>query len=292
MLRVLVTGANGQLGRELALSAPEGVQCIALDRSGLDITDRDGIADVLSRTQPDVLVNAAAYTAVDKAETDRDVAFAINDTGPGLLAEACAERQIRLLHVSTDFVFDGASGSPYRPGDSTGPLGIYGASKLAGEARLRRRDTGALVLRTGWVYSRHGGNFVLTMLRLMAQRDELGVVADQLGTPTWARGLALALWAFTEDAERSGIYHWSDAGVCSWYDFAIAIAEEALVLGLLPRLPDIRPVTTAEYPTAARRPACSVLDKSDTWRELALEGVHWRRQLRMMLQELRDNAHG
>lgn len=290
MLRVLVTGAGGQLGRELALSAPGGVQCIALDRAGLDISDPGSIAGALSQEQPDVLINAAAYTAVDAAETDRDTAFAVNDTAAGLLAEACTKRDIRLLHVSTDFVFDGASGSPYRPGDATGPLGVYGASKLAGEARLRSRDPGALVLRTGWVYSRHGGNFVLTMLRLMAARDELGIVADQVGTPTWARGLALALWTFAQRPGLSGIYHWSDAGVCSWYDFAVAIAEEAFALNLLPRMPKILPIATADYPTAARRPACSVLDKRDTWRDLALEGVHWRRQLRMMLQDLKDNA--
>ncbi len=287
MLRALVTGADGQLGRELVLSAPVGVQCMALDRAALDVTDPGSIAGALSRIRPEVLINAAAYTAVDAAETDRDAAFAVNDAAAGLLADACAQRDIRLLHVSTDFVFDGASGSPYRPGDSTGPLGIYGASKLAGEARLLSRDPSALVLRTGWVYSRHRGNFVLTMLRLMAERDELGVVADQVGTPTWARGLALALWRFTGHSGLAGIYHWSDAGVCSWYDFAVAIAEEALALGLLPRVPKILPIATADYPTAARRPACSVLDKQDTWRDLALEGVHWRRQLRMMLQDLK-----
>lgn len=288
-MRALVTGADGQLGRELALSARGGVHCVALDRAGLDITDPDSIAAALSRQRPDVLINAAAYTAVDGAETDRDAAFAANDIAVGLLADACAERGIRVLHVSTDFVFDGASGRAYRPGDSTGPPGVYGASKLAGEARLRSRDASALVLRTGWVYSRHGGNFVLTMLRLMAEKDELGVVADQVGTPTWARGLALALWSFVEHSDLSGIYHWSDAGVCSWYDFAVAIAEEAFALGLLPRVCRILPIATADYPTAARRPACSVLDKRDTWRDLALEGVHWRRQLRMMLQDLKDS---
>lgn len=287
MLRVLVTGASGQLGRELAMTVPEGVQCVALDRAVLDITDSESIDGALSRVRPHALINAAAYTAVDRAETESEAAFAVNDTAVGLLANACGERDIRLLHVSTDFVFDGASGHPYHPSDATGPLGVYGASKLAGESRVRGRDARGLVLRAGWVYSRHGGNFVLTMLRLMAEKSELGVVADQIGTPTWARGLATTLWALAESPESSGTYHWSDAGVCSWYDFAVAIAEEACALGLLQRAPDIRPIATTDYPTAARRPACSVLDKRDTWRDLALEPAHWRRQLRSMLQDLK-----
>lgn len=288
MLRVLVTGAHGQLGRELGFSVPRGVECVALDRGALDITDAASIAAVLSRVRPHALINAAAYTAVDRAETDREAAHEVNDVAVGLLATACRERDIRMLHVSTDFVFDGASGRPYRPADATGPLCVYGASKLAGESRLHSGDGGGLVLRTGWVYSRHGGNFVSTMLRLMADRRELGVVADQVGTPTWARGLAMTLWAFAENPDVSGIYHWSDAGVCSWYDFAVAIAEEACALGLLQRAPDILPIDTTDYPTAARRPACSVLDKRDAWRDLSLRPVHWRVQLRMMLQDLKN----
>ncbi len=288
MLRVLVTGAHGQLGRELTFSVPQGVECVAFERDALDITDAASIADALSQVRPNALINAAAYTAVDRAETDHEAAHAVNDVAVGLLAAACRERDIRMLHVSTDFVFDGSSGRPYRPADATGPLGVYGASKLAGESRLRSDDSAGLVLRTGWVYSRHGGNFVLTMLRLMAEKSELGVVSDQVGTPTWARGLALTLWAFAENPALSGTYHWSDAGVCSWYDFAVAIAEEACALGLLQRAPDIRPIATTDYPTAARRPACSVLDKRDTWRDLSLQPVHWRVQLRMMLQDLKN----
>nr|WP_117319180.1 dTDP-4-dehydrorhamnose reductase [Chromatocurvus halotolerans] len=287
-MRVLVTGAHGQLGRELGFSVPQGVECVALERDALDITDAASIADALSRVRPAALINAAAYTAVDRAETDREAAHAVNDVAVGLLATACRERDIRMLHVSTDFVFDGASGRPYQPTDTTGPLGVYGASKLAGETRLRSGDAGGLVLRTGWVYSRHGGNFVLTMLRLMADKSELGVVADQVGTPTWARGLATTLWAFAENPDLCGIYHWSDAGVCSWYDFAVAIAEEACALGLLQRAPYILPIATTDYPTAARRPACSVLDKRDTWRDLSLQPLHWRAQLRRMLQDLKN----
>lgn len=294
MQRVLVTGANGQLGRELTASVPPGVDCVGLDRRALDISDRDSIDRVLSELRPQVLINSAAYTAVDRAETDREAAHAVNDLAVGLLARACAERDIRLLHVSTDFVFDGASSRPYHPTDSARPLGVYGASKRAGELHLCDSEARGLVLRTGWVYSRHGGNFVLNMLRLMADKSEFGVVADQVGTPTWARGLALALWRFAENPDLLGIYHWSDAGVCSWYDFAVAIAEEACTLGLLAQAPKILPIATTEYPTPAQRPAYSVLDKRDTWRDLALQPVHWRQQLRTMLQDVRDQRfqHG
>lgn len=289
-LCALVSGADGQLGRELVLSAPDGIRCLAHGRSRLDLTDAATIAAALDAAQPDVVVNAAAYTAVDRAESEPRLAHAVNDTGVGLLAAACGERGIRLLHVSTDFVFDGSSPRPYRPADVPAPLGVYGASKLAGEAHVRAVSAENLVLRTGWVYSRHGGNFVLTMLRLMAEREEVRVVADQIGTPTWARGLALALWSFVQRPALAGTYHWSDAGVCSWYDFAVAVAEEACALGLLPRMPRVQPIDSADYPTAARRPAASILDKRATWRDLDLEGVHWRRQLRMMLQDLKEGA--
>ncbi len=283
----LVTGGGGQLGRELALSAPAGLRCTALDREALDIGDAAAIDRTLDDLRPGALINAAAYTAVDRAEAEPARAEAINGTAPGLLAAACAERGVRLLHVSTDFVFDGSASRPYAPDAAPAPLGAYGRSKLAGEAAVRAARAGSIVLRTGWVYSRHGGNFVKTMLRLLAEREELTVVADQVGTPTWARGLAQTLWAFVERPALSGTYHFTDAGVCSWYDFAVAIGEEAEALGLLPRLPRILPVSTAAYPTPARRPAYSVLDKAATWRDLSIDGVHWRRQLRLMLRDLK-----
>jgi dTDP-4-dehydrorhamnose reductase len=286
----LVTGAGGQLGRELVLTSPQGLDCAALDRQGLDITDAAAIGRTLDALEPRVVINAAAYTAVDRAEAEPGAAGRVNGTAPGLLAAACAERGVRLLHVSTDFVFDGLASSPYGPDAAPAPLSAYGRSKLAGEDSVRASLADAIVLRTGWVYSRHGGNFVKTMLRLMAEREELTVVADQVGTPTWARGLARALWTFAERPALAGTYHFSDAGVASWYDFAIAIGEEALALGLLPRLPRILPVPTAAYPTPARRPAYSVLDKGATWRDLAIDGVHWRRQLRLMLRDLKEQG--
>ena len=286
----LVTGAGGQLGRELVLTSPQGLDCAALDRQDLDITDVAAIGRTLDALEPRLVINAAAYTAVDRAESEPGAAARINGTAPGLLAAACAERGVRLLHVSTDFVFDGRASRPYGPDAAPAPLGAYGRSKLAGEDAVRAALAGAIVLRTGWVYSRHGGNFVKTMLRLMAEREELTVVADQVGTPTWARGLAEALWAFAERPALAGTYHFSDAGVASWYDFAVAIGEEALALGLLSRLPRILPVPTAAYPTPAQRPAYSVLDKGATWRDLAIDGVHWRRQLRLMLHDLKEQG--
>jgi len=218
-LTALVTGAGGQLGRELQGTSPAGWTVAALDRTALDIADTGSLRAALDRVRPAAVINAAAYTAVDKAETEAELASRSNADGPAVLAAVCAELGIRLVHISTDFVFDGAASAPYRPGDATGPLGEYGRSKLAGEQGTQAANPAALILRTGWVYSRFGNNFVKTMLRLMAERDQLNVVVDQVGTPTWARGLALTAWAGLLHEDAHGIYHWSDAGVCSWYDF-------------------------------------------------------------------------
>jgi dTDP-4-dehydrorhamnose reductase len=289
---VLVVGAGGQLGRELQRTAACNVQCVPVTRAQLDIADAGAVASTLAQVKPQLVVNAAAYTAVDKAESESAAAQRGNADGPAVLARACADHGIRIIHISTDFVFDGSSSIPYAPDAPTAPLGEYGRSKLAGELAVRGALPKALILRTGWVYSSFGNNFVKTMLRVMAERDELTVVADQVGTPTWAHGLAEAVWAASERPQLSGIYHWSDAGVCSWYDFAVAINEEALELGLLSKLVKVRPIPAAEYPTPARRPAYSVLDKTSSWRDFALEGVHWRRQLRAMLVDLKEQANG
>lgn len=286
--RILITGAGGQLGRELANSVPAGIACSALARDELDITQRGQVVQVIGDTAPSIVINAAAYTAVDRAETDIAAAMASNAAAPAYLAAACAEHGARLIHISTDFVFAGDASEPYPPDARPAPLGVYGRSKLAGEQRVRELLPGALILRTGWVYSALGGNFVRTMLRLMAEREELSVVADQVGTPTWAAGLAGAVWAAAQRPDVAGIYHWSDAGVCSWYDFAVAIAEEAHALGLLHGLPRINPIPGSAYPTPARRPAFSVLDKSASWRDFGLTPVHWRRNLRRMLSQLTD----
>jgi dTDP-4-dehydrorhamnose reductase len=289
--KVLVVGAGGQLGRELQrTAAAAAVDCVPLARAQLDIADAAAVAACLAQLSPRLVINAAAYTAVDKAESEPEAAARGNAQGPGTLALACAEQGIRLIHISTDFVFDGSASQPYRPDASTAPLGAYGRSKRDGEIAVQRAQPDALILRTGWVYSSFGGNFVKTMLRLMGERDELAVVSDQVGTPTWAHGLAEAVWAATARPQLRGIYHWSDAGVCSWYDFAVAIYEEASALGLLSKSVKIRPIPAAEYPTPAQRPAYSVLDKSSSWRDFALEGVHWRRQLRSMLTDFKELA--
>lgn len=287
--RVLVLGAGGQLGRELLLTADPQAECIALTRRELDIGDRDAVAARLEALAPQVIINAAAYTAVDAAEDDALAAQRANAVGPANLAQSCRDLGVRLLHVSTDFVFDGRSSRPYPTDAATAPLGQYGHSKLAGEQAVSDTFSDALIMRSSWVYSRFGANFVKTMLRLMSERDELAVVADQVGSPTWARGLASALWAAAARPGLRGIYHWSDAGQCSWYDFAAAIFEEASALGILHRAVKISPITSSEYPTAAARPRYSVLDTTRSRQDLGLVGVQWREQLRNMLVDLKES---
>jgi dTDP-4-dehydrorhamnose reductase len=289
--KAVVLGAGGQLGRELIRTVPANWQCVPLARAELDIGEPGAVLRRLAEIEPRLVINAAAYTAVDQAESDAAEALRINAEGPAHVAAACSELGARLLQVSTDFVFDGKSSVPYLPGAPTSPLGEYGRSKLLGEQAVQRVLPDALIMRTAWVYSVYGANFVKTMLRLMAEREHLTVVADQVGTPTWARGLADALWRAADREALTGVYHWTDAGVCSWYDFAVAIAEEALALGILSRPVDVRPIPGADYPTPAQRPGYSVLDKSSSWRDLALEGRHWRSQLRAMLREYKETEN-
>lgn len=285
-MKVLITGGNGQLGVELARRAPGSAGIVVTGRDHLDITDRQQVLALVAAERPDAIVNAAAYTAVDKAESEPELAQAVNADGAANLAAAANEMGATLVQVSTDFVFDGGRATPYEPDAEPAPLGVYGATKLAGErAVLDTLGERALILRTAWVYSSHGNNFVRTMLRLMADKPELGIVADQVGTPTWAGGLADAIWRAL-DRDVTGIHHWTDAGVASWYDFAVAIQEEALAAGLIRNAIPIRPIRTQDYPTPARRPAYSVLNKHATWAALELPGEHWRVALRRMLAEL------
>jgi len=292
MEKVLVVGAGGQLGRELQRTAGAVAEVLALSRADLDIADAGAVAAQLDGLEPRQVINAAAYTAVDRAESEAAAARRGNVLGPAVLAEACAARGMRLIHISTDFVFAGDASTPYRPDAPPAPLGEYGRTKLDGEIAVRAALPGALILRTGWVYSSFGGNFVKTMLRLMRERDALAVVADQVGTPTWANGLAGACWAAVARPRLAGTYHFSDAGVCSWYDFAVAICEEGLAAGLLERPVEVSPIPSSEYPTAARRPAYSVLDKSATWRDFELVPAHWRAQLRAMLADFKELEYG
>lgn len=287
-MKVMITGATGQVGRALLRSPPAAVECVAPSREILDLTKGASIESRLDALRPTLVINTAAYTAVDKAESDREAAFAVNADGVAILAKACSERRIRLIHLSTDFVFEGTQSRPYRVDDRVHPLNVYGESKLAGEISIAEtQDLQWLIIRTAWVYASEGRNFVLTMLKLFAERETVTVVADQIGTPTSATSLASCIWRAVEDTGHSGILHFTDAGVASWYDFAVAIAEEAHGLGLLRSMPSIVPITTEQYPTPARRPRFSILDKQATMERLQLPSIHWRVALRSVLMEIK-----
>jgi len=291
-MKILIAGANGQLGRELSDTVPADIEVKACTRIELDITDPEAIAYILHAYNPDVIINAAAYTAVDKAETEEELAFAINRDGVRNLVEGARGAGARLIHISTDFIFNGKSSEPYKIESLPDPMSVYGASKLAGEIIVR--DTMPerhVILRTSWVYSVYGHNFVKTMLRLMQEGKDLSVVADQIGSPTWAKGLARCVWGIVEKNDISGTFHWSDAGVASWYDFAVAIYEEGRKLGMVGQNSVVTPVPSSAYPTPAQRPAFSLLDKTSTWNVLGMKAPHWRENLRQMLTELNGKKH-
>lgn len=286
MKKILITGGNGQLGNALSVCMPDGYVATVVDRKTLDISDSSCVETWFNQNQPTGVINAAAYTAVDKAESETDLAKAANTNGPKNLANAAAALDIPMVHVSTDFVFNGQAGAPYKTDDSTDPLGVYGLTKRDGEQQVLsvHADQTAIV-RTAWVYGAGGSNFMMTMLRLMQEKDSLGVVADQIGSPTYVQGLADACWLML-DKKLSGVYHWTDAGVASWYDFAVAIQEEALALNVLDKAIPINPLTTEAFPTPAVRPSNSVLDKTDTWQALGITAPHWRENLRVALAKL------
>jgi dTDP-4-dehydrorhamnose reductase len=286
-MKVLITGGRGQVAQALAAHAPENLQVVAPARGDLDITDPVAVAAVCEKLSPDIIINAAAFTNVDGAESDATTAQAVNADGARTLAAAAAACGARLLHISTDYVFPGDSCVPYAPDNPAEPLGEYGKSKLSGERAVRKLlPARSVVLRTAWVYSAHGRNFLLTMMRLMREKRRVRVVADQFGTPTSARSLAEALWAFAARPELSGLHHWTDAGTATWYDFAVAIAEEGANLGMLPAGVEVEPIATQDYPTPARRPRFSVLDCRATVAALGTAQVHWRVNLRKVLAEL------
>jgi len=295
-MKVLLTGAAGQLGQALIASTPPGVELVACSRAELDLADPAACQAAVHAHQPDWVLNAGAYTAVDKAESEPELAQAVNAGAPAAFAEALAETGGCLLQVSTDFVFNGEQGSPYRPEQGLDPLGVYGATKAAGEAAALQL-AGSRVLRTSWVYGPVGHNFCRTMLRLHREREQLGVVADQVGCPTSTSTLAAACWraigvGLEPDAEGSlpRILHWSDAGVASWYDFAVAIGELGVVAGLLELAARVLPLTTADYPTPAQHPSYSLLDCSSSRAALGLEPVHWRAALAEVLGSSELNA--
>lgn len=293
-MKVLVTGSNGQLGYELARTCPASVTLLQADVAELDIADSAVVSHYIATQAPDVVINAAAYTQVDKAEQESELACKINAVGPENLARALADQpRRRLLQVSTDYVFAGNAHRPYSIDAPVAPLGVYGASKLAGETAVTELlPDRSVIIRTAWLYSARGANFVKTMLKLMAEREQLTVIADQIGSPTWGNGLARALWDVVANPAIRGVHHWTDAGVASWYDFAVAIQEEGQRLGLLSKAIPIRPIRTEDYPTPARRPNYSVLDKSALWAALGYNAPHWREALRSMMAELLDARHG
>jgi dTDP-4-dehydrorhamnose reductase len=286
-MRVLVLGGGGQIATAVAETAPDPGDVLLKTRAEIDIADGNSLDETVARGGVDWIVNAAAYTAVDRAEGEPELAQLINDSAVGRIRQAADRHGCRLLHLSTDFVFDGSSNRAYLPTAKTSPLSVYGKTKLGGEEQALRMGGNAIVLRTAWVYASTGHNFPLTMLRLMRERNEVRVVSDQIGTPTWATGIAQAIWALMKYSIPGGIYHWTDIGLTSWYDFAVAIQDEALSRGLLSRAVPIIPISTEAYPTAARRPTFSVLNCDSTRSLMPGLGRHWRHNLRSMLDELR-----
>jgi len=283
--RVLIAGGSGQIGSALISSAPSQYEIYAPDSDYLDITSSESVASAFAEFRPDVVVNAAAFTAVDKAETERELAFAVNAEGPGHLARACRLHRAPLIHLSTDYVFDGTKASAYREEDEPNPMNVYGESKLRGERQIVGAGIPYLILRVSWVFSSVGTNFVKTMLRL-ATRDLVRVVDDQFGTPCSADDIAEALWrcaARPDIREGERLLHYSSQPTTTWFGFANAIFESAASLGIVPSAPRLEPISTDQYPTAARRPSNSILDSSRFQALLGVPPPGWHASLRRVL---------
>ena len=288
MHRILVTGSNGQLGSEIReLTKNDGTNVyFYTDVSELDITDKSAVNKFIENHQIDIVVNCAAYTQVDKAEEEEKTAFLINATAPGNLAEACKKYDATLFHISTDYVFDGSNNVPYIETESTSPLGVYGRSKLEGEEFIQQSGCNYLIIRTSWLYSSFGNNFVKTIARLSSEKDELKVVFDQIGTPTYARDLATVIFAIIQNdqfKDRKGVYHYSNEGVCSWYDFAKAIND------LFGNNCNIIPCHSDEFPAKVPRPHYSVLDKTNIKNDFRIEIGYWKDSLCKCVELLKQN---
>lgn len=293
-MKILVTGAAGQMGRELVeMGSAKGIVIVGYDSKALDITDEEAVRITFAAVQPSCVINAAAYTSVDRAEGHSARAYAVNRDGVTHLANACRSANIPIMHISTDYIFDGTKASPYTETDAANPTSVYGASKLAGEQKLSDIWHKHVILRVGWVFGRHGNNFVKTMLRLGRERPELNVVADQFGAPTSARAIADTLIAIAthprlgSDDLPWGVRHFaSDPGV-TWYDFARTIFERASALDLLPQAPKVNPIASSAYPTPVKRPANSKLASDAKWPEELSAVCDWQRELDKVLDELR-----
>ncbi|MBC1194057.1 dTDP-4-dehydrorhamnose reductase [Microcystis aeruginosa BLCCF158] len=288
MKKVLLIGAKGQVGQELQVTLQSLGEVISIGREELDLTNSEKISQLIREIHPDYLVNAAAYTAVDKAETEPDLAYAINAIAPKIMAESAEKIQAKFLHISTDYVFDGRKNTPYLETDLTNPLGVYGQSKLRGEEEIKTVNSQAIILRTAWVYGSYGkSNFVKTMLRLGKEREELKVVVDQVGSPTWSKDIATAITQLLINVDNpAGIYNFTNSGVASWFDLTKAIFEEAKISGIPLKIQRVIPITTAEYPTPAVRPAYSVLSGQKISQQLGYIPPYWRDSLKAMLNQL------
>lgn len=294
-MRVLITGAHGQVGQELMHSAPASWQVSGFGSKELDIRDAQLVLDTVQKLQPQLIINAAAYTAVDKAESDQDCAYAVNQHGTRNLAAAAQRFDCPLLHISTDYVFDGKHNQPYTEHDTPAPNSVYGDSKWQGEQAITAICRQHIILRTSWVFGLHGNNFVKTMLRLGQQHDVLSIVSDQVGGPTSARSIAQALWQVARQYQSSGdcpwgTYHFSGAPTCSWYDFAEEIFAQAAELQLITNIPRLKAITSSDYPTPAQRPAYSVLDNTKINQQLNIAQSDWKNELNSVLRALKD-AH-
>ena len=290
-MKILLTGAGGQLGQALLDAKPEAFELISTTRQELNLADAEACRSAVRQHQPDWVLNAGAYTAVDKAESEPELAHAVNSGAPEAFAEELNRQGGRLLQLSTDFVFNGTQGTPYQPEQTRDPLGVYGASKAAGEAAIQSvfgAEGRGLIMRTSWVIGPVGKNFALTMLRLHRERDQLSVVADQVGCPTSTLNLAQACWRTLQIAgerDMPAVMHWCDNGAASWYDVAVAIGQIGAELGLIDTPAKVQPITTSDYPTPAERPSYSLLDCTGTRAALKLNGEHWQQALRAVLQQ-------
>lgn len=281
--KILITGANGQLGNEFRMleSGYPGYEFIFLSRQELSISNVDSVEEVFEKHRPDWCVNCAAYTAVDKAESEKDLAKAINAAAAGILAETCAQYGTRFIHISTDYVFNGSSAQPYREDDATGPINTYGHTKLLGERLVMQYNPESIIIRTAWVYSFFGNNFVKTMMRLMKERESINVVDDQIGSPTYAADLAQAIMhIISQGGEANGIFHYSNEGRISWYEFALAIKD------LTGSRCQVNPIPSSQYPTPAKRPQYSLLDKAKIASTFLLPIAQWRDSLEICVRKL------